>query len=66
MAQSLKAQIERGRITSSTTAGPVTVEFTTELADVYIPDVRIGEENAISIASSSRFSMTPRMGSPNQ
>ena len=53
VAVSLKRQIDRGRlVTSSAPQGAVTITLTTELADVYIPDVRIGEENSISISSS--------------
>jgi len=57
VAESLKRQIDRGKITGSTKADMATVSFTTELADIYIPDVRIGDENAISIAS-SRFKVS--------
>lgn len=52
IATSLKRQLERGRITVSAGQGLVTFTLTTELADVYIPDVRIGAENTISISDS--------------
>lgn len=45
VATSLKRQIDRGRLTTSEGAGNVTVNFTTELADLYIPDVRIDKDN---------------------
>jgi hypothetical protein len=53
VAVSLKRQIDRGRLASTSAAqGTVTFTLTTELADVYIPDVRIGAENTISISDS--------------
>ncbi len=57
VAASLKRQLDRGRITSSAAQGQVTVSLTTELADVYIPDVRIGAENTVSI-SDSKFKVS--------
>ena len=58
VAVSLKRQIDRGRlVSSSATQGAVTFTLTTELADVYIPDVRIGAENTISI-SDSKFKVS--------
>ena len=54
VAASLKRQIDRGRLaTTSAVQGEVTFTLTTELADVYIPDVRIGAENAVSISDST-------------
>ena len=52
VAASLKRQLERGRITTSTAPANVSVTFTTELADVYIPDVRINPENTLTIGES--------------
>lgn len=57
VAASLKRQIDRGRIATSAAQGAVTVIFTTELADVYIPDVRIGAENTLTI-SESKFKVS--------
>jgi len=57
IAASLKRQLERGRITTSVGQGLVSITLTTELADVYIPDVRIGAENTISI-SDSKFKVS--------
>jgi hypothetical protein len=57
VAASLKRQLDRGRITTSAAQGLVTVTLTTELADVYIPDVRIGAENTVSI-SDSKFKVS--------
>lgn len=57
IAASLKRQLERGRITTSAGQGLVSFTLTTELADVYIPDVRIGAENTISI-SDSKFKVS--------
>ncbi|WP_438481241.1 PEGA domain-containing protein [Oleiharenicola lentus] len=58
VAASLKNQIARGRITATSPGqGLVTVTLTTELGDVYIPDVRIGAENTISI-SDSKFKVS--------
>lgn len=53
VATSLKRQIDKGRLAQTSAAqGLVTFTITTELADVYIPDVRIGAENTISISDS--------------
>jgi hypothetical protein len=49
VAASLKRQLERGRITTAAAPGNVSVIFTTELADLYIPDVRINPENTLTI-----------------
>jgi hypothetical protein len=58
VAASLKRQIDRGRIVASSPGqGLVTITLTTELADVYIPDVRIGAENTVSI-SDSKFKVS--------
>jgi hypothetical protein len=57
VAMSLKHQIDRGRITSSAAQGMVSVTLTTELADVFVPDVRIGPENTVSI-SDSKFKVS--------
>lgn len=57
VAASLKRQIERGRITASATQGMVTITLTTELTDVFVPDVRIGVENTVSI-SESKFKVS--------
>jgi hypothetical protein len=57
VAASLKRQLDRGRITTSAAQGNVTVTFTTELADVYIPDVRINAENTVTI-SESKFKVS--------
>ena len=50
VAASLKRQIDRGRITTSAGKGDVTVNFTTELADLYIPDVRIDKDNTVRMS----------------
>ena len=52
VAASLKRQLDRGRITTSAGQGLVSITLTTELADVYIPDVRIGAENTVTISES--------------
>jgi hypothetical protein len=58
VAASLKRQIDRGRLAAtSAVQGEVTFTLTTELADVYIPDVRIGAENTVSI-SDSKFKVS--------
>jgi len=57
VAASLKRQLDRGRLTTSAAQGLVSVTLTTELADVYIPDVRIGAENTVSI-SDSKFKVS--------
>jgi hypothetical protein len=58
VAISLKRQIDRGHLAStSATQGTVTFTLTTELADIYIPDVRIGAENTLSI-SDSKFKVS--------
>lgn len=57
VAASLKRQLDRGRVTTSAAQGLVTVSLTTELADVYIPDVRLGAENTVSI-SDSKFKVS--------
>lgn len=50
VAASLKRQLDRGRITTSEGQGNVTVNFTTELADLYIPDVRIDKDNTVRMS----------------
>ena len=50
VAASLKRQIDRGRITTSAGKGDVIVNFTTELADLYIPDVRIDKDNTVRMS----------------
>lgn len=50
VATSLKRQLDRGRITTSEGQGNVTVSFTTELADLYIPDVRIDKDNTVRLS----------------
>jgi hypothetical protein len=57
VAASLKRQLDRGRLTTSAAQGLVTVSLTTELADVYVPDVRLGAENTVSI-SDSKFKVS--------
>lgn len=57
VAASLKRQIDRGRITASAAQGAVMVTFTTELADAFVPDVRLGAENTVSI-SESKFKVS--------
>lgn len=57
VASSLKRQIDRGRITSSAAQGMVTITLTTELTDVFVPDVRIGAENTVNI-SESKFKVS--------
>ncbi len=50
VAASLKRQLDRGRITASAGQGLVTVTFTTEIADLFIPDVRIEKDNTVRIS----------------
>ena len=58
VATSLQRAIARGRITApAASAAAVTVTLTTEVADLYVPDVRIGVENTISI-SESKFKVS--------
>ena len=57
VAASLKRQIDRGRITTSAAQGVVAITLTTELTDVFVPDVRIGAENTVSI-SESKFKVS--------
>jgi hypothetical protein len=58
VAASLKRQIDRGRIKAPTAlASDISVTLTTELADLYIPDVRIDAENTINI-SQSKFKVS--------
>ena len=57
VAASLKRQIDKGRITASATQGMATITLTTELTDVFVPDVRIGAENTVSI-SESKFKVS--------
>lgn len=57
VAGSLKRQIDRGRITTSVAQGMVAITLTTELMDVYVPDVRIGAENTVTI-SESKFKVS--------
>ncbi len=53
VATSLKRAIDRGRLgTPNAAAALVNVELSTEVADLYIPDVRIGAENTLSISQS--------------
>jgi hypothetical protein len=50
VASSLQRQIDQGRVMASASAQTmVSVTLTTELADVYIPDVRIEGDNTIAI-----------------
>ncbi len=59
VAASLKNRIDRGRIAAPTaTAGLVSITITTEVADLVIPDVRIGVENTVTI-SQSKFKVSP-------
>ena len=57
VASSLKRQIDRGRITTSAAQGMVAITLTTELTDVFVPDVRIGAENTVNI-SESKFKVS--------
>ena len=58
VATSLQRAIARGRITAPAAAPTlVTVELTTEVADLYIPDVRLGAENTLTI-SESKFKVS--------
>lgn len=53
VAASLKRQIDRGRITSSAASqGMVTITLTTELTDLFVPDVRIAADNTVAISES--------------
>lgn len=59
VAVSLKNRIDRGRIAEpSAVAGLVRLTITTEVADLVIPDVRIGVENTVTI-SESKFKVAP-------
>lgn len=49
VATSMKRQLERGALTRSEDRGMVTVEIETEVGEVFVPDIRIGESNIISI-----------------
>lgn len=54
----LQRAIARGQITPpAASAAAVTVEFTTEIADLYVPDVRLGAENTLQI-SESKFKVS--------
>ncbi len=57
VAASLKNQIDRGHITTSAAQGTVAITLTTELTDVFVPDVRISAENTVSI-SESKFKVS--------
>ncbi|MBA4136959.1 MAG: PEGA domain-containing protein [Opitutus sp.] len=59
VAVSLQRAIARGRIAAPAAgaAAMVTVNLTTEVADLYVPDVRINAENTISI-SESKFKVS--------
>jgi hypothetical protein len=59
VAVSLKSRIDHGRIAApSAEAGVVNVTLRTEVADLVIPDVRIGVENTVTI-SESKFKVAP-------
>ena len=58
VAASLKRQLDRGRITTSEGQGNVTVNFTTEIADLYIPDVRIDKDNTVRM-SEDKLKVSP-------
>lgn len=59
VAVSLKGRIDRGRIAAPSAAGGlVNVTINTEVADLVIPDVRIGVENTVTI-SESKFKVSP-------
>jgi hypothetical protein len=59
VAGSVQRAIARGRITApSAMSALVNISFTTEVADLYVPDVRINAENTISI-SDSKFKVSP-------
>jgi len=51
VATSLKRQLDRGGLTRSADPGMVTVEIATELGDVFVPDIRIGASNTVSITA---------------
>lgn len=59
VAVSLKSRIDRGRIAAPAAGGGVVnVTIRTEVADLVIPDVRIGVENTVAI-SDSKFKVSP-------
>jgi len=58
VATSLKRQLDRGRITTSEGQGNVTVNFTTEIADLYIPDVRLDKDNTVRM-SEDKLKVSP-------
>ncbi len=58
VAASLDRSIRRGRLTApAAAAANVNVTLTTEVADLYVPDVRLNAENTISI-SESKFKVS--------
>lgn len=58
VAASLKKALDRGRVAApSAAASQVTVTLTTEAGDLYVPDVRIGAENTVTI-SESKFKVS--------
>ncbi len=58
VAASLKRSLDRGRLGApSAAAALVSVQITTDVADLYIPDVRIDAENTLSI-SQSKFKVS--------
>ncbi|HYD83088.1 MAG TPA: PEGA domain-containing protein [Opitutus sp.] len=59
VAASLQSRIERGRIAAPAAGGGlVNVTIAVEVADLVIPDVRIGVENTVAI-SDSKFKVAP-------
>ncbi|AHF89966.1 hypothetical protein OPIT5_06770 [Opitutaceae bacterium TAV5] len=59
IAEGLRARIAANRIAPPrAAAGLVTLTIAPEAADVYIPDVRIGEENTVTL-SGSKYKVTP-------
>lgn len=58
VAASLKRALDKGRVTApAAAANLVTVNLTTEAGDLYVPDVRIGTENTVTI-SESKFKVS--------
>jgi len=58
VATSLKRQLDRGRITTSEGQCNVIVNVTTEIADLYIPDVRLDKDNTVRM-SEDKLKVSP-------
>jgi len=54
LAAGLKARLDEGQIALHALPPPVTVNINTEVADIYIPDIRVSPENVVTIGSTPR------------